>query len=199
MPERTEYAHGTPSWVDLGTTDVTGAETFYSGIFGWEAERMPAGDGIYSMQNVRGISAAGIYEQPEEQKAAGMQPAWTTYFSVDDVDATTSKVVPAGGRVMMEAFDVMDVRRMSVIGDPTGATLALWQAKDGGRASLTGEHGAVSWNELMSSDAEKSKAFYEEVLEVTHNSDPNMGGYTMMMANGAPVAGVVQRSEQMPR
>ena len=184
MPERTEYAHGTPSWVDLGTTDVTGAETFYSGIFGWEAERMPAGDGIYSMQNVRGISAAGIYEQPEEQKAAGMQPAWTTYFSVDDVDATTSKVVPAGGRV---------------IGDPTGATLALWQAKDGGRASLTGEHGAVSWNELMSSDAEKSKAFSEEVLEVTHNSDPNMGGYTMMMANGPPVAGVVQRSEQMPR
>ena len=45
----------------------------------------------------------------------------------------------------------------------------------------------------------KSKAFFEEVLEVTHNSDPNMGGYTMMMANGPPVAGVVQRSEQMPR
>ena len=80
MPERTEYTHGTPSWVDLATTDVAGAEAFYSGIFGWEAEQMPAGDGIYSMQRVRGIDAAGIYEQDEDQTASGMPPAWTTYI-----------------------------------------------------------------------------------------------------------------------
>ncbi len=198
MPERTEYAHGTPSWVDLGTTDVEGAESFYSGIFVWEAERMPTGDGIYSMQNVRGISAAGIYEQPEEQKTAGMQPTWTTYISVDDVDATTAKVVPAGGTVMMEPFDVMDVGRMSVIGDPTGAAVALWQAKGGGRASLTGEHGAISWNELTSSDAAKSRTFLEEVLGVTNVAAPGFGDYTMMSVDGTPVAGVVQRMEGMP-
>jgi len=39
-----------------------------------------------------------------------------TYISVDDVDATTAKVAPAGGSVMAEAFDVMDVERMSMIG-----------------------------------------------------------------------------------
>ena len=86
MPERTEFAHGTPSWVDLATTDVTGAETFYGGILGWKAERMPAGEGIYSMQRVRGIDAAGIYEQNEDQKAGGMPPSWTTYITVDDID-----------------------------------------------------------------------------------------------------------------
>ena len=198
MPERTEYTHGTPSWVDLATTDVAGAEAFYSGIFGWEAEQMPAGDGIYSMQRVRGIDAAGIYEQAEDQKASGMPPAWTTYISVDDVDATTSKVVPTGGMVMMEPFDVMDAGRMSVIGDPTGAVVALWQAKDDGRTALAGEHGAISWNELMSSDAAKSRTFLEEVLGVTNAPNPGFGDYTMMLVDGAPVAGVVQRTEGMP-
>ena len=46
MPERTEYANGTPSWVDLATTDVAAVESFYGGILGWEAEQMPAGEGI---------------------------------------------------------------------------------------------------------------------------------------------------------
>ena len=198
MPERSEYAHGTPSWVDLATTDVAGSETFYSGLFGWDAEQMPAGNGIYSMQRIRGIDAAGIYEQPEEQKAGGMPPSWTTYITVDDVDATTAKVAPAGGMVMMEPFDVMDVGRMSVVGDPTAAVVAFWQAKGGGRAALAGEHGAISWNELTSSDAAKSRTFLEEVLGVTHVPNPGAGDYTMMMVDGAPVAGVVQRTEGMP-
>jgi len=77
---------------------------------------MPAGEGIYSMQRVGGSDAAGVYDQMEDQKAAGIPPSWMTYISVDDVDATTAKVVPAGGSVMEEAFDVMDVGRMSMIG-----------------------------------------------------------------------------------
>jgi uncharacterized protein len=198
MPERTEYANGTPSWVDLATTDVAAAESFYGGILGWEAEQMPAGEGIYSMQRVGGSDAAGIYDQMEDQKAAGMPPSWTTYISVDDVDATTAKVAPAGGTVMAEAFDVMDVGRMSVIGDPTGAVVALWQSKGTARSRLVDEHGAISWNEFMSSDADKSKAFFEAVLGVTFYADPAMGGYAMMMVGDGPVAGVIQRSEQMP-
>ena len=198
MPERTEYAHGTPSWVDLATTDVAGAETFYGGLFGWDAEQMPTGNGIYSMQRIRGVDAAGIYEQAEDQKAGGMPPSWTTYISVDDVDATTAKVAPAGGTVMMEPFDVMDMGRMSVIGDPTGAVVAVWQAKGDARARLAGEHGAISWNELMSSDVAKSRTFFEEVLGVTHVPNPGFGDYNMMMVDGAPVAGMVQRMEGMP-
>ncbi len=139
MPERTEYAHGTPSWVDLATTDVTGAEAFYGGILGWEAERMPAGEGVYSMQRVQGADASGIYEQPADQIAAGMPPTWTTYFSVDDVDATTAKVAPAGGMVMAEPFDVMGVGRMSVVGDPAGGVVALWEAKGESRPRIVQE------------------------------------------------------------
>jgi predicted enzyme related to lactoylglutathione lyase len=53
-------------------------------------------------QRVGGSDAAGIYDQMEDQKAAGIPPSWTTFISVDDVDATTAKVVPDGGSVVAE-------------------------------------------------------------------------------------------------
>ena len=37
MPERTSYAEGTPSWVDLATPNVENAERFYGELFGWES------------------------------------------------------------------------------------------------------------------------------------------------------------------
>jgi hypothetical protein len=199
MAERTEYANGTPSWVEIGTTDVAGAEKFYSGILGWEADHQPMGEGmVYSMQTIGGKNAAAVYDQREDQKAAGMPPMWLTYITVDDVDATTAKVGPAGGSVMQEPFDVFEAGRMSIIADPAGGIIGLWQAKDHIGSQLSGEHGAISWNEYMSSGTDKSKAFFEAVLGVTFFADPGMGGYSMMMVDGAPVAGVIQRSEQMP-
>src|SRR5919107_454012 len=38
MPERTSYEPGTPSWVDLGTSEPDAAKEFYRSLFGWEAE-----------------------------------------------------------------------------------------------------------------------------------------------------------------
>ncbi|MEV6652072.1 VOC family protein [Streptomyces sp. NPDC051219] len=37
----TRYVTGAPNWIDLGTPDVDGANTFYGGLFGWEF--LPAG------------------------------------------------------------------------------------------------------------------------------------------------------------
>ena len=51
---------------------------------------------------------------------------WLTYISVDDVDSTTTKVAPAGGSVMQEAFDVFDTGRMSIVTDPAGGVIGLW-------------------------------------------------------------------------
>ncbi len=45
MPEVTNYKQGTPSWLDLATTDMGAAEKFYGKLFGWQCKREPAGDG----------------------------------------------------------------------------------------------------------------------------------------------------------
>src|SRR4051794_41303606 len=37
MPEVSEYAPGTPSWVDLASPDPDASARFYGGLFGWDA------------------------------------------------------------------------------------------------------------------------------------------------------------------
>ena len=41
MTEMTEYAPGTPSWVDLGSPDIEASVAFYEGLFGWQIPESP--------------------------------------------------------------------------------------------------------------------------------------------------------------
>jgi predicted enzyme related to lactoylglutathione lyase len=50
----------------------------------------------------------------------------------------------------------------------------------------------------MSSDAPASRSFFVTVLGVTHAPMEHDHNYHLMVAGGAPVAGIVQRVEQMP-
>ncbi len=43
MAERTKHEPGTPSWVDIQTSDTAGAKSFYGALFGWEYDDRPAG------------------------------------------------------------------------------------------------------------------------------------------------------------
>lgn len=43
MPERKEYAPGTPSWIDLATPDIAGVKQFYGPLFGWQFSDGPQG------------------------------------------------------------------------------------------------------------------------------------------------------------
>ena len=55
MPERTQYSPGTPSWVDLQTSDQAGAKSFYTALFGWDYDDQPVGDdAVYSMAKKNG-------------------------------------------------------------------------------------------------------------------------------------------------
>ena len=47
---------------------------------------------------------------------------------MDDIKATTRKAKELGAEILMDTLKVGDFGLMSVLKDPTGATLALWQA-----------------------------------------------------------------------
>jgi predicted enzyme related to lactoylglutathione lyase len=161
MPDRTQYAPGTPSWVDLQTSDQAGAKTFYTALFGWNYDDQPVGDdAVYSMATKNGKHVAAIAPLPME----GVPPHWNTYVTVADADATTAQVPGAGGTAMGDPFDVMDAGRMAIISDPTGAMLCIWQPKDHIGAYLVNEPGTLSWNELMTPDVDAALAFYEKVF-----------------------------------
>ena len=72
----------------------------------------------------------------------------------------------------MPPFDVMDVRRMTLVADPTGAPIALWQANTHIGATLVNEPGTISWNELQTDDVQAAANFYSAVLGITTETQP---------------------------
>ena len=165
MGERTEYTPGTFSWADLATTDPDSAKAFYSGLFGWAAEDMPAGDGvIYSMQRVGGRHVAAIAPQPEQQRDAGVPPLWQSYVTVESADAAAEKAGGLGGTVHAGPFDVLEAGRMAVVQDPQGAFFMVWEPRRHIGAGLVNAPGALAWNELQTSDVDAAASFYGELF-----------------------------------
>src|SRR5438445_7860096 len=97
MGERTQYTPGTFCWTDLTTTDQGAAKAFYSGLFGWEAEDLPVGEGVfYSMMRIGGKDVAAISPQPQQQRDAGVPPTWNSYVSVESADAAADRAKALG-------------------------------------------------------------------------------------------------------
>jgi uncharacterized protein len=160
MGERDRHEHGTLSWTDLSTPDADAARDFYGGLLGWEFEDepIPDGGGVYRMAKIGGRSAAAMYETSERH------PAWASYVTVDDADAVAARVAELGGTLMGEPFDVMDAGRMALFQDPTGAVLALWQPRGSIGAEIVNGHGALSLNQLNTTDPDAAQRFYSELF-----------------------------------
>jgi predicted enzyme related to lactoylglutathione lyase len=177
MGERTKHDDGIFSWADLSTTDPDGAKAFYSGLFGWECEDTPVdGGGTYTMCRVDGKNVAAIASQREEERAQNVPPHWNNYITTSDVDARAAKVSELNGNLMMPPFDVMDVGRMAVAADPTGAVFMLWQPKSNIGAQLVNAPGALAWNELATPDVDAAKNFYGGLLGWTYDDMEMDGG-----------------------
>jgi predicted enzyme related to lactoylglutathione lyase len=195
MPTRTSYQPGTPSWVDLASADLAASSAFYSTVFGWEAKDQGPESGHYHMMELGGVAVAGAGPIMME----GQPPAWTTYVSVTDADESIAKVKAAGGSVFVEPMDVLDVGRMAVFADPTGAAAAVWQPRRHLGAGLVNEPGALAWNELSTRDTAAAERFYGEVFGWEAESG-DMGGmvYTTWKLDGQDIGGMMTMPAEVP-
>jgi uncharacterized protein len=197
MGERTRYAPGTFSWTDLATTDQDGAKQFYSRLFGWEAVDNPVGDGmVYSMMQIGGKDTAAISTQPDQQREAGVPPLWNSYVTVDSADAAADSAQKLGATVHAPAFDVMDVGRMAVIGDPQGAFFMVWEPKRHIGASLVNAPGALAWNELATPDMDASADFYRELFGWQIEAMEGGGMPYLLIQNGGQSNGGIRPAQE---
>ena len=120
--------------VELMSNDVGKAKTFYGKLFDWKLEDMPMGDMTYTMIKVGEGTGGGMMKNP----IPGAPSAWMAYVLVDDVRAATAKAKSLGANVMKDATEVMGAGTFSVITDPTGAMLGLWEAKKARRPRADG-------------------------------------------------------------
>ncbi|MGF1647695.1 MAG: VOC family protein [Kineosporiaceae bacterium] len=155
----TAWPAGTPCWTDLAAPDVGAARAFYGAVLGWTFTETGEEHGGYVMAEVDGSSVAGIGPQQD-----GSPTAWTLYLASDDLDATAEAVTAAGGAVVAPAFDVGDMGRMIVATDPSGAAFGVWQAVRHVGAERVNEPGALTWEDLRSTDPEAARAFYARVF-----------------------------------
>jgi predicted enzyme related to lactoylglutathione lyase len=194
-----EYAPGTPSWVELSSSDADAAASFYSEVLGWNAtEPGPVEEtGGYRMFMQGDKTVAGLMPHMQE----GQPTAWSTYISVADADETAQKVKDAGGTVVVEPMDVMDIGRMAFFSDPTGAVFGVWQPKSFAGADLVNEPVSLCWNEVLTRDSETDKTFYPAVFG-WNAGRPNFEGapdtYVVWELDGRPVGGMMQMNDAFP-
>ena len=194
MPERTEFAAGEPSWIDVTTTDVDRATTFYRTIFGWQAEPIDNPDaGGYTMLTLDGKYVGALSPRNPQDPSP---PHWSVYVNVEDAEKTAEIATTAGGTVVMPVMQVFDSGSMAILQDPTGAFISIWQPQQHKGAQIVDEPGTLTWAELLTTDTGKAKVFYTEVFGWTAKESD--GGYTEYQLGDASIAGMMGKTPQMP-
>ena len=134
---------GSLNFNGLNPRDVEGARSFYGSVFGWQTLALDGGAEMFTLPGYgdwlerehhpdlrKRWAEAGAQERFEDVVAtinpiAGDQPDmpahWSVTFAVADADATAANAIELGGKVIVPPFDAPWVR-MTVIGDPQGAT-----------------------------------------------------------------------------
>jgi predicted enzyme related to lactoylglutathione lyase len=107
------------------STDVDKSKAFYGRLFDWKLEDRDMGNMTYTLVQVGEGTGGGMMKNPIPNAPS----SWLAYVNVEDVKTATSKAKSLGGKVMKDVTEIPNVGFFSVITDPTGATLGLWQPK----------------------------------------------------------------------
>lgn len=112
--------------VELNTTDVDKAKDFYGNLFDWELADMAMGPSdVYTVIKPGQGTGGGLLKNP----MPGAPSFWLAYVLVDDIGEATRKAASLGAKVIRDSVEVPDMGWLSIIQDPTGAALGLWQTK----------------------------------------------------------------------
>lgn len=114
--------------VELATTSVPKAKAFYSKLFAWKMADlpMPTPGGKYTVIQVGDGTGGGMMKQ----MIPGAGSAWMPYVLVDDIAKATKKAKKLGAKICKEVTEVEGMGWLSIIEDPTGAALGLWEPMD---------------------------------------------------------------------
>src|SRR5207248_5585755 len=125
-----------------------------------------------------------------QKEHAEIPSHWYPYIQVDDVDATVEEAKSLGSELHHGPADVGDMLRFAVLGDPQHATVGVMTSEGEGSRDV------FAWDELHAADVEPAARFYGEIAGWT--TAPFGDGYQVFNAGETSVAGLMQKSEEMP-
>jgi predicted enzyme related to lactoylglutathione lyase len=175
-------------WVELHTPDPGAAQKFYGALLGWTFQEAALPEGPYVIAKVGDKQVAGMLPLGAP---AGTPPHWGVYVAVDDVKASTEAAARLGAHVVMGAT-TMGPGTFSVLQDPAGGTFMLWHTTAPMGPFLYGEPGALTWNELLSTNVDLAQRFYTQLFGWKADPQPMAGiTYTVFQQGEVPVGGLI--------
>ncbi len=118
-----EDEQGSMAWCEVNTPDSAAAREFYSKLLNMTTHRIEDPTEYYTLNRGEEM-LSGILQM--DANWAGIPPHWMCYFSVNNTDQTIATATAAGGKLMVEPFDI-PYGRMAVLNDPFGATFSIIQ------------------------------------------------------------------------
>jgi predicted enzyme related to lactoylglutathione lyase len=110
--------------LELNTPDLAKAKAFYTELFGWAFTDMDMGPaGIYSTFKPSEGPGGGMVSMPTGNQG------WLTYVGVKNIQESTDKARSLGATILMGPHQIPDVGSMTILQDPTGCTIAMFQPK----------------------------------------------------------------------
>lgn len=193
MPEFEAPVTGRFCWVELQTKDLAGAKQFYGELMGWTFDDLPATGVPYTVAKHNGKLVAGLIVLPDPAAPA----QWASYVAVDDVAASTAVAAKLGATILLPATR-FGTGTFAVIADPTGASLLLWHTTQPMGSFLYGETGSLTWNELITTNADVAQGFYRKLFGWKAEPwDMPETAYTVLKAGEFPVGGLMAQPAAM--
>ena len=172
QPATGEHHVGKVIWVDLVTPNLSAAEHFYAGLFGWTFHEIHSRSTNYAVALLDGRPVCGLVEHAAPA-GEHRQPGWLTFIAVSDVDATHQLIVQQGGQVLAAPHGYPQRGRQAVFTDPQGAVFAVLASTSGDPPDVLASPGEWIWSSLITRDPGTAAAFYQSLFgyEVFDSSD----------------------------
>ena len=115
---------------EIHADDLDRAEAFYTGVFDWRARRWEGGETEYRLLVTGPDDQAGINGAivPRRRRVDGQAViTFVCTIQVDDLDATTSRVVAGGGARIVDPRSIGGVGRFAYFRDTEGNVFGALQ------------------------------------------------------------------------
>ena len=179
-------------WHELMTNDVEKARGFYADLLGWQTEVWKPGEMDYTMISVDGQTHGGFQNL---DPSMGAPSHWLAHVHVADVDAAVAKAKERGGAVVAGPMEVPK-GRFAAIADPQGAVISVYTPA----TDVPSMEGVFLWDELLATDVEAAKGFYEAVIgwSAQPMGTGDLGTYTVFMSGESMAGGLMSKPEAAP-
>jgi predicted enzyme related to lactoylglutathione lyase len=145
-------------YFEIGSSDDVALQRFYAALFGWSYEIPQPGYAIVDTRSGAGVRG-GI------GRSRDGSPWATFYVEVEDVQAMLDKAGSLGSKTVVPVTVIPNVVTWAMFADPDGLLVGLNQTGNVlGQPPSPGGGAAVDWFEIMATDGERERSFYENLF-----------------------------------